>query len=107
MCSEPIIDTGRYRSARPVSEITCFIGVSEFGLQFRVPHTSVSGVRNFCEREQHSGPGAGNSAAVAYLERVKLIDGVRQKQTGEKIQIILAAPRSEERRVGKECRCGW
>src|SRR5690625_6896577 len=53
---------------------------------------SVSGVRNCCVREQHSGPGAGNSAAVAYLERVKLIDGVRQKQTGEKIQIILAAP---------------
>src|SRR5690625_2609217 len=92
ICSVPIIDTGQYRSALPVSEITCFIGVSEFGLQFRVPHTSVSGVRDFCEREQHSGPGARNSAAVAYLERVKLIDGVRQKKIGKKIQIILAAP---------------
>ena len=40
-------------------------------------------------------------------EAVRLVGELRDKVSGSDVDVVFCVPRSEERRVGKECRSRW
>src|SRR2546422_10092219 len=69
---------------------------------------TVSEVKGFGRQKGHTELYRGAEYVVDFLPKVKLEIIVREEQVADVVETIeKAAKRSEERRVGKECRSRW